>query len=157
MQLLYREFEDATVLSIGHRFELEAFHSRQIILKRVRRGAKFVSDIYLFPKRVSAGARSGKELGSHPHRVRPEVAREWLSQSEIRARATCHQGHVGEAVALYDSLKSSPGPAQVGQSGGLAVTASDKRLFRQHRVVFHRAASRCRGLSLWQSLRIGPC
>ena len=44
MQLLCREFEEATILSIGHRSELEAFHSRKIILKRVRGGAKLVSD-----------------------------------------------------------------------------------------------------------------
>jgi hypothetical protein len=74
---------DGTVLSIGHRSELEAFHGRKIVLKRVRGGAKFVSDIYLFPKRVSRGARSGTGLHSDPHRARPEVAREWLRQSEI--------------------------------------------------------------------------
>jgi putative ATP-binding cassette transporter len=38
MQLLCRELEDATVLSVGHRPELEAFHNRKIILKRIRGG-----------------------------------------------------------------------------------------------------------------------
>jgi hypothetical protein len=83
-RLLCREFEDATVLSIGHRPELEAFHSRKIVLKRVRGGAKFVSDIYLFPNRASRSARSGTGLHSDPHTARPEVAREWLRRSEIR-------------------------------------------------------------------------
>jgi putative ATP-binding cassette transporter len=84
MRLMCREFEDATVLSIGHRSELEAFHSRKIVLKRVRGGAKFVSDNYLFPKRVSRSARSGTGFHSDSHRARPEVGREWLRQSEIR-------------------------------------------------------------------------
>ena len=78
MHLLCRDFADATVVSIGHRPELEAFHTRKIVLKRVRGGAKFVSDIYLFPKRVARGARSGTGLYTDPYRVRPEVAREWL-------------------------------------------------------------------------------
>jgi putative ATP-binding cassette transporter len=84
MHLLCREFEDATVLSIGHRSELEAFHSRKIVLKRVRGGAKFVNDVYLFPERVSRGARSGTPLRSNPDGARPEVTREWFRQSEIR-------------------------------------------------------------------------
>jgi putative ATP-binding cassette transporter len=84
MHLLCREFADATVVSIGQRPELEAFHSRKIVLKRARGGAKFVSDTCLFPKRVSRGARSGTGSHSDPHRARPEVAREWLRQSEIR-------------------------------------------------------------------------
>jgi len=84
MHLLCREFEDATVLSIGHRSELEAFHSRKIVLKRVCGGAKFVSDIYLFPTRVSRGARPGTGLHSDPHRARSAVARDWLRQAEIR-------------------------------------------------------------------------
>jgi vitamin B12/bleomycin/antimicrobial peptide transport system ATP-binding/permease protein len=55
MDLLCREFEGATVVSFGHRPELEAFHGRKIILKRGRGGAKLVSD-YLIPKPV---VRSG--------------------------------------------------------------------------------------------------
>lgn len=62
MQLLCRECEDATVLSVGHRPELEAFHSRKIILKRIHGGAKLVSDIDLFPKRILRSAQSGAGL-----------------------------------------------------------------------------------------------
>jgi putative ATP-binding cassette transporter len=42
MGLLSREFPDATVISIGHRPELAAFHQRKIVLERSRKGAKFV-------------------------------------------------------------------------------------------------------------------
>lgn len=37
----------ATVVSVGHRPELEAFLSRKIVLERRRRGAKLISDIVL--------------------------------------------------------------------------------------------------------------
>ena len=42
MGLLSREFTDATVISIGHRPELAAFHQRRIVLERSRKGAKLV-------------------------------------------------------------------------------------------------------------------
>jgi putative ATP-binding cassette transporter len=38
---------DTTLLSVGHRPELEAFHTRKIVLKRRRGGAKLVHDIDL--------------------------------------------------------------------------------------------------------------
>jgi len=44
MRLLSREFTDATVISIGHRPELAAFHHRKIILERSRTGAKLVDE-----------------------------------------------------------------------------------------------------------------
>jgi len=53
-------------LSVGHRPELEAFHSRKIVLERRRGGAKFVTDI---------------QLSSKP---RGRLIRDWL---RFRARA----------------------------------------------------------------------
>ncbi len=50
MALLTQELADTTVVSVGHRPELEAFHSRKIVLERRRGGAKFVTDIQLIPK-----------------------------------------------------------------------------------------------------------
>ena len=44
MRLLSREFTDATVVSIGHRAELAAFHQRKIVLERSRTGAKLVDE-----------------------------------------------------------------------------------------------------------------
>jgi putative ATP-binding cassette transporter len=38
---------DTTLLSVGHRPELEAFHSRKIVLERRREGAKLVHDVEL--------------------------------------------------------------------------------------------------------------
>ena len=37
--------------SVAHRVELEAFHSRKIVLERRKGGAKLVSDIDLIPRK----------------------------------------------------------------------------------------------------------
>lgn len=50
MELLSKHPEQSTLISVGHRPELEAFHSRKIVLERRRGGAKLVSDIKLVPK-----------------------------------------------------------------------------------------------------------
>jgi putative ATP-binding cassette transporter len=50
MDRLTTELADTTVVSVGHRPELEAFHSRKIVLERRRGGAKFVTDIQLIRK-----------------------------------------------------------------------------------------------------------
>lgn len=50
MQLLNDELKTATVISVAHRTELEAFHSRKIVLERRKGGARLVSDIDLIPR-----------------------------------------------------------------------------------------------------------
>lgn len=47
MRLLSEEMEGLTIVSVGHRPELEQFHSRKLMLERRRGGAKLVSDILL--------------------------------------------------------------------------------------------------------------
>ena len=42
--------EETTLISVGHRPELEAFHSRKITLERRRGGAKLVGDIKIVPR-----------------------------------------------------------------------------------------------------------
>jgi vitamin B12/bleomycin/antimicrobial peptide transport system ATP-binding/permease protein len=49
MALLTKELDTTTIVSVGHRPELEAFHNRKITLERRRGGAKFVTDIRLRP------------------------------------------------------------------------------------------------------------
>jgi putative ATP-binding cassette transporter len=51
MALMTRELPKATVVSVAHRAELEAFHSRKIVLERRKGGAKLVSDIDLIPRK----------------------------------------------------------------------------------------------------------
>jgi putative ATP-binding cassette transporter len=50
MELLTAELDATTIVSVGHRPELEAFHSRKIVLERRRGGARFVTDINLIPR-----------------------------------------------------------------------------------------------------------
>ena len=50
MELVTKELPKATVVSVGHRAELEAFHSRKIVLERRKGGAKLVRDIDLIPR-----------------------------------------------------------------------------------------------------------
>lgn len=47
MGLICEELKEATILSVGHRPELEAFHSRKIVLARRAGGARLVSDVAL--------------------------------------------------------------------------------------------------------------
>jgi len=51
MELMFNELPKATVVSVAHRAELEAFHSRKIVLERRKGGAKLVSDVDLIPRR----------------------------------------------------------------------------------------------------------
>jgi putative ATP-binding cassette transporter len=51
MELMIKELPKATVVSVGHRAELEAFHSRKIVLERRKGGAKLVSDVDLIPRK----------------------------------------------------------------------------------------------------------
>ncbi len=51
MQIVVNELPNATIVSVAHRVELEAFHSRKIVLERRKGGAKLVSDIDLIPRK----------------------------------------------------------------------------------------------------------
>ena len=51
MEMVTKELPRATIVSVGHRAELEAFHSRKIVLERRKGGAKLVSDIDLIPRK----------------------------------------------------------------------------------------------------------
>ena len=51
MEMVIRELPKATIVSVAHRAELEAFHSRKIVLERRKGGAKLVSDINLIPRK----------------------------------------------------------------------------------------------------------
>src|SRR5260370_1587400 len=51
MDIVIRELPKATIVSVAHRAELEAFHSRKIVLERRKGGAKLVSDVDLIPRK----------------------------------------------------------------------------------------------------------
>jgi putative ATP-binding cassette transporter len=51
MEMVTKELPNATIVSVAHRVELEAFHSRKIVLERRKGGAKLVSDVDLVPRK----------------------------------------------------------------------------------------------------------
>jgi vitamin B12/bleomycin/antimicrobial peptide transport system ATP-binding/permease protein len=51
METVTKQLPNATIVSVAHRVELEAFHSRKIVLERRKGGAKLVSDIDLVPRK----------------------------------------------------------------------------------------------------------
>jgi putative ATP-binding cassette transporter len=71
MGLISSELKGATILSVGHRSELEGFHSRKIVLERRRGAARVVSDEYLSPGRrrfgisVSWNGRRRRHIPKH--------------------------------------------------------------------------------------------
>src|SRR5436309_9234590 len=70
MELLTKTLPKATIVSVAHRTELEAFHSRKIVLERRKGGAKLVSDVELIPRKGRRGL-----LGSFLRNRRTAVAR----------------------------------------------------------------------------------
>ncbi|WP_291855799.1 ABC transporter ATP-binding protein/permease [Bradyrhizobium sp.] len=50
MEIVVNELPNATIVSVAHRVELEAFHSRKIVLERRKGGARLVSDVALIPR-----------------------------------------------------------------------------------------------------------
>ncbi|UVK49403.1 ABC transporter ATP-binding protein/permease (plasmid) [Mesorhizobium sp. AR07] len=51
METIIHELPKVTIISVAHRVELEAYHSRKITLERRKGGAKLVSDIDLVPRK----------------------------------------------------------------------------------------------------------
>ncbi|NMN71105.1 MULTISPECIES: ABC transporter ATP-binding protein/permease [unclassified Rhizobium] len=51
MEMIIHELPQITIISVAHRAELEAFHSRKITLERREGGAKLVSDIDLLQRK----------------------------------------------------------------------------------------------------------
>jgi putative ATP-binding cassette transporter len=47
MEIITKELKATTIVSVGHRPELEAFHSRKIVLERRRGGARLTTDVDL--------------------------------------------------------------------------------------------------------------
>ncbi|TJW76180.1 MAG: ATP-binding cassette domain-containing protein, partial [Mesorhizobium sp.] len=71
MQTVIRALPKVTIISVAHRAELEAFHSRKITLERREGGAKLVSDVELIPRRRTRGLVARALWGSGRRRRGP--------------------------------------------------------------------------------------
>ena len=74
MRMIHDRLPATTILSVGHRRELEAFHERKLVLERRSGGARLVRDLAL----------------AHPRRARPR----W--RWPLRARRTAARGQAAE-------------------------------------------------------------
>jgi putative ATP-binding cassette transporter len=50
MRILSEELHSTTIVSVGHRQELEAFHERKLVLERRAGGARLVRDHVIKPR-----------------------------------------------------------------------------------------------------------
>ena len=111
MEMVTKELPKATIVSVAHRVELEAFHSRKIVLERRKGGAKLVSDIDLIPrkgKRRLLGRFLRQRKAARRRRRRllrwPRCARTTLSASlraqRSDARHTCRAMDRFAALAM---------------------------------------------------------
>ncbi|TIU43416.1 MAG: ABC transporter ATP-binding protein/permease, partial [Mesorhizobium sp.] len=55
MQTVMKELPTVTIISVAHRAELEAFHTRKITLERREGGARLVSDVDLVSRKKKRG------------------------------------------------------------------------------------------------------
>jgi putative ATP-binding cassette transporter len=71
MELLVHELPKVTILSVGHRAELEAFHSRKITLEKRNGGARLVSDVDLVPHKKNRNVILRILKHRHRHGAKP--------------------------------------------------------------------------------------
>jgi putative ATP-binding cassette transporter len=84
MRLIVERLPAATLVSVGHRVELEAFHTRKLMLEYQRGGARLVGDE---PLRKAFRRRRASCSGKQVRRVRlPRAAREVPRSSATRTR-----------------------------------------------------------------------
>src|SRR6185312_4056187 len=71
MQLILERLPEATVVSVGHRAELEAFHTRKLVLEYHPEGARLVGDESL-ERKFGRSARflSKMRAGKKPRKAR---------------------------------------------------------------------------------------
>jgi putative ATP-binding cassette transporter len=75
MKFLTDELKATTIVSVGHRPELEQFHDRKITLERRRGGAKLATDVELVPRPSSR-----------------KLLRRWLEHKRLGRRSKGSQG-----------------------------------------------------------------
>ena len=92
MNLINEKIPEATVISVGHRPELEAFHERKLVLKHQTGGARLIRDEYLtfIP-------------GPHAHLVRK--FKDWRRRKQDRGQAPeAAQSHQRQQADISASI-----------------------------------------------------
>ncbi len=73
--LLRKHLEKATVLSVGHRPELEAFHERKLVMEAQKDGARLVRDINIMSPSVAGGRAGNGACAVERNWIKAEAAR----------------------------------------------------------------------------------
>jgi putative ATP-binding cassette transporter len=74
MELLRKHLEKSTVLSVGHRPELEAFHERKLVMEARKDGARLVRDINIMSQARRRRSRWKWRIRRKKQRRRAEAA-----------------------------------------------------------------------------------
>ena len=103
MEMVTKELPKATIVSVAHRVELEAFHSRKIVLERRKGGAKLVSDIDLIPRK---GKRRllGRFLRQRKARRKRRRKARRPDEAKAQPRDRCHR-----RMDIPDWMRSASG------------------------------------------------
>ena len=102
LQLISDKLPNATVISVGHRPELEAYHGRKLVLEHQPGGARLIRDEYLNAA-AAAGARLYRWLGRRRNG-------EKIDQTKVDSRSSDAQKlgrPVGPVIAKVDPRKTS--------------------------------------------------
>jgi putative ATP-binding cassette transporter len=83
MKLLSDRLPSATLISIGHRPELEAFHGRKLTLARTGDGATIVSDVPLFSAVKAAGSIQLNRDSAYAASISPAAGRNGNSELQL--------------------------------------------------------------------------
>jgi putative ATP-binding cassette transporter len=102
LELISEKLPNATVISVGHRPELEAYHGRKLVLEHRPGGARLIRDEYLNAA-AAAGARLYRWFG---RRRNAEKLDEAVDSGPSAAQKPARP--VGPVVARMDSPKMTP-------------------------------------------------
>jgi putative ATP-binding cassette transporter len=102
LQLISEKLPNATVISVGHRPELEAYHGRKLVLEHRPGGARLISDEYLNAA-AAAGARLNRWFGRRRKAEKADKAAADSSSSDPQKPAR----PVGPVLASVGNPKTS--------------------------------------------------
>jgi hypothetical protein len=103
MRLVLERLPGVTLVSVAHRVELEAFHTRKLVLEYRDEGARLVGDEALHPT-ISAGASTSRGHARPVRRPRPAQGSVRAGLTPSRAEAVVEDfPEYGTAPALASS------------------------------------------------------
>src|SRR5262249_54195967 len=104
MGLLLQQLEQATIISVGHRPELEHYHDRKIVLEGSGGSARIVSDIPIAPQPPSADrfprGLTRKVMATTAHKIMVNLERHGAAAAQSRPRHLMPGGRHGTGTGL---------------------------------------------------------